>query len=88
MDFGDGADLIPLQEQTIDNVSYAEPVSQVPSHCGAGAILGSRPAAVIGGLVDMDGDGRADLFHGEEDAWYRNMGDGFDITHPIGLPSW
>lgn len=43
-------------------------------------------ASVLGGLQDLDGDGRQDLVVGESHEWYRNTGDGFELADS--LPSW
>jgi YD repeat-containing protein len=45
-----------------------------------------RPSVLLGGLLDMDGDGRPDFVHGEMETWYRNLGDGFGPPQP--LPDW
>jgi len=46
-----------------------------------------RPRLIIAGLIDVDADGRPDFVDGEDGAWYRNLGDGFDLTGQV-LPTW
>jgi len=57
--------------------SYRDPLAQIGT--ASASTQWGEAQYVIVGLLDMDGDGLADLFDGFNEVWYRNLGDGFEV---------
>ena len=74
---GDSED-VPLRDSMVQGAWDEIEPGHAPCHQSGGSI-----GYVSGALLDVDADGRMDLFDGEAAFWYRNYGTGFDAGRPL-----
>ncbi|MEQ1571900.1 MAG: hypothetical protein ABMA64_40105, partial [Myxococcota bacterium] len=81
----DEIDDLELDEVEVEDIELREADPASPGSSCQAPVVG-RASAQLGGLLDVDGDGRPDLVVGESQAWHRNEGDGFGEGRA--LPAW